>query len=84
MSHHYRIAVLLCDTPLPSVVATHGAYDSIFDTLLKAAAPEGVSYDLSSYDVVNEMVYPPVDAEFDAVLLTGSGEAHLDQIERRG
>jgi hypothetical protein len=83
MSRHYRLCVLLCDTPLPIVVAAHGAYNSIFDTLMKAAAPEHVTYELTSYDVVHEMVYPSADAELDAVLLTGSGEECLSLAANR-
>jgi hypothetical protein len=84
MSRHYRLGLLLCDTPPPSVVAEHGAYHSIFNTLMKAAAPEDVTYELASYDVVREMAYPPTDTEFDAVLLTGSGEAHPLRTAKRG
>lgn len=72
-----RLALLLCDTPLPTVVAQHGDYTRIFEALLKASAPSDVNFDLTSYDVVHKMEYPPDQDELDGVLLTGSGEALL-------
>jgi hypothetical protein len=69
-----RLALLLCDTPLPAVLAEHGNYTLIFDELLRASMPAGATYVLSSYDVVHKMEYPPPDEEWDGVLLTGSGE----------
>jgi hypothetical protein len=80
MSQPYRLAVLLCDTPLPSVQPQHGAtYHPIFDALLKASVPEGITYELAPYDVVTEMAYPTEQEmeEMDGVLLTGSGRHGL-------
>jgi hypothetical protein len=73
----YRLALLVCDTPLPTVIAQHGDYTRIFETLLKASAPSNVNFDMVSYDVVHKMEYPPDEDKLDGVLLTGSGEALL-------
>jgi GMP synthase-like glutamine amidotransferase len=68
-----RLALLLCDTPLPSVVASNGDYYAIFSKLLEKSAPEGVKYTLSPYDVVHKMEYPDEADRFDGFILTGSG-----------
>jgi hypothetical protein len=68
-----RLALLLCDTPLPSVLSEHGNYHAIFNDFLRASAPTGTTYTLESYDVVGEMQYPLLDEHWDAILLTGSG-----------
>jgi hypothetical protein len=70
---HFRLALLVCDTLMPTVAAAHGEYAPIFDALLRASVPQRVTYDLKPYDVVRAMEYPPEDAEMDGVLLTGSG-----------
>lgn len=69
-----RIALLVCDTPLPDVIATHGRYDTIFGTLLAASVPAGVQYTMNAYDVVTKMEYPSHDEKLDGIILTGSGE----------
>ncbi|PBP17399.1 putative glutamine amidotransferase class-I [Diplocarpon rosae] len=74
-----RIAILECDTPVPAVVAKHGAYDQIFTSLLRAAADAlchpGLSassgLDITAWDVVSEQSYPAHE-DIDAVLITGS------------
>jgi GMP synthase-like glutamine amidotransferase len=71
-----RIAILECDTPLPSVLEKYGRYDRIFTALLETAA-EGLGLTpekdlvLSGFDVVDKQEYPNLE-DIDAVLLTGS------------
>jgi hypothetical protein len=67
-----RLALLVCDTLMQSILDAHGAYPEIFDALLRASAPAGVAYELTPYDVVDAMTYPPLDAPLDGMLLTGS------------
>jgi len=74
------IALLLCDTPLPAVVAEHGDYTTIFNALLTVTVPirnpEGPApFRLDSFDVVNKMEYPSDDDldQYDAIMMTGSG-----------
>jgi hypothetical protein len=76
-SKHLRIALLLCDTPIPAVVATHGDYHVIFSDLLKASLPENATFILDPYDVVHKQEYPPDNAEYDGILITGSGKLEL-------
>lgn len=72
-SRSVRLALLLCDTPLPNVVAEHGTYHEIFSNLLTASVPTGSTYSLNSFDVVEKMEYPPLNEQWDGILLSGSG-----------
>lgn len=69
-----RLAILLCDTPVPPVLKEDGDYHKIFDAWLRGASPS-TDFTLDAFDVVNKMEYPPEDAEYDGVLLTGSGQS---------
>lgn len=68
-----RLAILLCDTPVPPVLKEHGDYHKIFSAWLRGASPS-VDFTLDAFDVVNRMEYPPEDAKYDGILLTGSGQ----------
>lgn len=67
-----RLAILLCDTPLPPILEEHGDYQKIFDRWLRITSP--VDFTLDAFDVVHKMEYPPEDAKYDAIILTGSGK----------
>jgi len=69
-----RLAVLLCDTPLPPVLKDDGDYHKIFDTWLRSVSPP-VDFTLEAFDVVKKMEYPPIGAKYDGILLTGSGQS---------
>lgn len=81
MTRTFRLAVLECDTPFPSVNASRGSYGNIFrDLLVKGLDGLGekgsdVSLDLSKWDVVTAQEYPNVD-DVDGFLLTGSSMCH--------
>ena len=68
-----RIALFLCDTPIPTVRAVDGIYTDIFNTLLRKSRPD-LQYVLDPYDVREKQEYPrPEDlAKYDAIMLTGS------------
>lgn len=68
-----RLALLVCDTPLPAVVEVHGNYPEIYDAWLKASNVAGVPYKLTPFDVVNHPEIYPNPEEIDAIILTGSG-----------
>lgn len=70
-----RLAVLLCDTPVPQVLKEDGDYHTIFDAWLRGVSPP-VDFTLDAFDVVNKMEYPPEDAKYDGILLTGSGQSN--------
>ncbi|KAF9234197.1 class I glutamine amidotransferase-like protein [Melanogaster broomeanus] len=85
-----RLAILVCDTPMPSVKAVHGDYRQIFEALLasslapiNASKPDQaqVTFTLDGYDVVTEMAYPPDEEEYDGLLLTGSAASAYEDIE---
>lgn len=73
-----RIAILECDTPIGRTKEKYGGYGNLFKELLsngaKRLAEKGdgePELDITTYDVVNQEVYPKLD-NVDAVLLTGS------------
>lgn len=68
-----RLAILLCDTPAPPILEKYGDYHKIFDRWLRITAP--VDFILEPFDVV-KMEYPPEDAQYQAILLTGSGQSN--------
>ncbi|KAI0371915.1 class I glutamine amidotransferase-like protein [Pilatotrama ljubarskyi] len=84
-SRPYKIAVLLCDTPLPAILASEGDYGAIFETLfrnsLQAVGDPNVEFVVDAYDVRNEQVYPENVDEYDAVLLTGSAASAYENLE---
>lgn len=77
-----RIALLVCDTPVPAVLANQGDYHAIFNTLLSASLPAGAPpFVLDPYDVVHKQAYPPTDSEYDGIVITGSGTLSVRTLE---
>ncbi|KAJ3737259.1 class I glutamine amidotransferase-like protein [Lentinula guzmanii] len=83
------IALLVCDTPMPEVVAEHGEYPKIFHELMCKSLPDELGWDfkMDAYDVVHHMNYPSEDKidRYDAFMYTGSAAsayADLDWIHR--
>ena len=72
-----RLALLLCDTPVPAVLEREGTYLDIFRTWLESCNP-GVDLVI---DAVNQEL-PPVESieSYDAVMLTGSSKLYLDEL----
>lgn len=72
-----RLALLVCDTPIPSVVSTHGEYPAIFTRLLNASLParSKVEFELDAFDVVDKGEYPTEKAlkGYRGIIITGSG-----------
>lgn len=75
------IALLVCDTPMPEVVAEHGEYPTIFYELMRKSLPDelGWEFTMDAYDVVRKMEYPSEEKidEYDAFMYTGSGMFQL-------
>ncbi|KAG9093679.1 hypothetical protein FRC07_011431, partial [Ceratobasidium sp. 392] len=83
MTRHLNLALLICDTPLPEVIAAHGTYLEIFRTHLDKSlqyvlqtarhSPGSVQFTLDGYDVVKG-AYPDDTklSEYDGILITGS------------
>ncbi|TFK65993.1 class I glutamine amidotransferase-like protein [Pluteus cervinus] len=79
-----KLALLLCDTPHPDVVETHGDYRVIYAEFLKNSLPSGdTEYAIDSYDVVHKMEYPPADKtdEYTGIILTGSVASAYQELE---
>ncbi|KAJ4139871.1 hypothetical protein NW768_001218 [Fusarium equiseti] len=79
MTRNFRLAVLECDTPIPSVNGKRGTYGDVFRDLMdKGLKHEGlgdkgkdVKYEISKWDVVTAQEYPRIE-DVDGFLLTGS------------
>jgi hypothetical protein len=73
-----RLALLICDTPLPQVVAVHGDYHRIFNALLTESRPKNAPhFILDPYDVVHKQEYP--QGSYDGIIITGSASsAYVD------
>ncbi|KAI8970562.1 class I glutamine amidotransferase-like protein [Trametes punicea] len=84
-SKPYKIAILLCDTPIPAVLASQGDYGAIFEALfrnsLQAIGDPGAQFVVDAFDVRNEQVYPEDVDQYDAVLLTGSAASAYENLE---
>ncbi|KZT03619.1 class I glutamine amidotransferase-like protein [Laetiporus sulphureus 93-53] len=78
-----RIALLLCDTPIPAVQSTDGDYTAIFNTLLRNSLPlgSGTDYILDSYDVRNKQEYPRNVDDYQAIILTGSAASAYENVD---
>ncbi|KAI0300069.1 class I glutamine amidotransferase-like protein [Multifurca ochricompacta] len=79
-----RLALLVCDTPVPAVVKDHGEYPMIFGTLFRASLPTGiVDFVMDSYDVRHAMAYPPSDTldTYNGIVITGSAASAYEDVE---
>lgn len=77
MSASMKLALLLCDTPVPNVFAHHGSYLDIFNAHLTASLPTA-SFTLDGFDVVEKQQYPDLDAGYRGILISGSGACVFD------
>ncbi|KAH7235693.1 class I glutamine amidotransferase-like protein [Fusarium tricinctum] len=79
MTRTFRLAVLECDTPFPSVLESRGSYGEVFRHLLSeglkdeslGSKTKDLNLELSKWDVVTAQEYPNPD-DIDGILLTGS------------
>ncbi|MCJ1311288.1 hypothetical protein MMC25_004959 [Agyrium rufum] len=77
-----RIAILECDTPMPTVLKKYGTYADRFRTILESggtASSHNVTVECSNFDVVTAMEYPNLE-EIDGLLITGSKHNAHDDI----
>ncbi|KAL6300352.1 class I glutamine amidotransferase-like protein [Sparassis latifolia] len=83
MSSSIRVALFLCDTPIPSVVAEDGDYTDVFNALLEKSLPEisAVTFTLDSYDVRNKQEYPPNIDDYHGIILTGSAASAYENLD---
>ena len=83
--HHFimmRLALLICDTPIPTVKEAYGTYLDIFRSWLTNSAAVNapdIEFTLEGYDVV-QGIYPKDEdfvgeGAFKGVVLTGSGSS---------
>jgi hypothetical protein len=73
-----RLALLVCDTPIPEVKKDHGEYPTIFGRLFRTSLPDGIAdFAMDPYDVRIAKEYPKADIldTYDGIVITGSGES---------
>ncbi|KAI0030093.1 class I glutamine amidotransferase-like protein [Vararia minispora EC-137] len=78
-----RIALLVTDTPMPSIVKAHGDYEAIFTRLFEVSKPQDVPrFRLDAFDVRNKMEYPPESIldEYMGIVITGSAANAYEDI----
>lgn len=68
-----RLALLVCDTPIPPVLEEYGDYHKIYERWLRKTSPIDSEFTLDAFDV-KKMEYPPKDVKYDGVILTGAGK----------
>ena len=71
-----KLALLMCDTPIPAVREKYGTYLDIFRKQLHDSNPDvSFPFTLDGYDVVTAQEYPNLDhdAGYAGVLISGSG-----------
>ncbi|KAH6717153.1 class I glutamine amidotransferase-like protein [Leptodontidium sp. MPI-SDFR-AT-0119] len=79
-----HLAVLDCDTPVPTVLPKLGRYSDIFESLLRDAASKTrgltkLKFDFSSYDsVLGELPTSEELDHIDGLIITGSAAAAYD------
>lgn len=77
-----KLALLVCDTPHPSVVSVYGAYPEIFTKLLESSSNTKGDWSLDSFDVVNKMEYPDLEKEqYEGIIITGSAASAYENLE---
>lgn len=80
-----RIALLVCDKPIPQVASKYGEYPVMFTDLLRSSLPPSISAALDAgtalldaYDVRFAQEYPD-EIEYDALILTGSSASAYEE-----
>jgi len=86
MKPSLRIAILMCDSPLPLTTEKYGSYGGVFKALIEKSAESlkdeipgiGDRLELTSWNVYQVGEYPEL-GDIDAILLTGSSK-HLPKV----
>ncbi len=72
-----RLALFICDAPIPAIQATDGTYTDIFNALWRNSLPKlrspDVTYEMDSFEVRYKMEYPEDIDRYHAIAYTGSG-----------
>lgn len=73
MAGPLRLALLVNDTPVQPVIDAFGYYSDIYQRWLEASKPsKDITFQLTAFDVVNDLEHYPNPNEYDAIILTGS------------
>jgi hypothetical protein len=76
MAKTFRLAILMCDTPIDPIKERYGTYGNIFSNLLKKQVStsfptSNLVLETSEWDVVDAQKYPDLSS-IDGILMTGS------------
>jgi hypothetical protein len=72
-SRPLQIALLVNPTPVQPVIDEFGYYSDIYQRWLENSKPsKDVAFQLTPFDVVNDLERYPNPDEYDAIVLTGS------------
>ncbi|CAG8542450.1 2056_t:CDS:2 [Paraglomus brasilianum] len=85
MSRILRLALLLADTPAPSIVSKQGDYRVQFTRFLQSSIQKyklDVRLKIDPYDVVNEMALPTEEGlkDIDGIMITGSAASAYSDV----
>lgn len=73
-----KLALLICDTPVPAVLERDGTYHDVYHTWLRITHPKNdipseSTFILEGFDV-KEQIYPDLDSNnYSGILISGSG-----------
>lgn len=83
---HLKVAIVNCDTPVPTIKTSHGEYSNLFiETLTSAASRLRSSHNLhitftfSTFDAVTDYLPNPADG-YSAIIISGSCKLSPPQI----
>jgi len=86
MSTRLRLALLICDTPIPNVLEREGNYHQVYGSYLRRSldvfqeeSGEKINFQLDGYDVRFKEEYPNLD-DYDGIVITGSAASAYERI----
>lgn len=91
MATKLRLALLICDTPIPNVLEHEGNYNEVYHSYLRRSldvyqkdSVQKIDFQLDGFDVRFKEEYPNLD-EYDGIVITGSGQfsARFAEASRR-
>lgn len=78
MSTKLRLALLICDRPIPNVIEREGDYHDVYGNYLRRSldvyqkeSGNRIDFQLDGYDVRFKDEYPNLD-DYDGIVITGS------------
>jgi len=86
MSTKLRLALLICDKPIPNVLEHEGDYNIVYGTYLRRSldmyqqeSDQKIDFQLDGYEVRFKEEYPNLD-DYDGIVITGSAASAYESI----